>query len=77
MQDNLDFTLPPADLGEAKPLQKVGRSKVAAMAGTWMINKYQDQARIAETTRQAAKNLRKQGVPLDIALAILAGVKPR
>ena len=74
MQD-LDFTRPPADL---TPVQKpVQTGKAASMIGHYMVKKLRGQVEVAGTTRQAAKNLRKQGVPIDIALAVLVGAKVR
>ena len=41
-------------------------------AGWWFAHKYQAQA--AEVgVQQAARNMRKQGVPIEVALAVLAG----
>ncbi len=41
-----------------------------AVIGWWLVNKYQQQA-AANGFLAAAKNLRKQGVPLEAALLIL------
>ena len=43
-----------------------------AAAGWWFTLKYHAQA--AEVgVQQAARNMRKQGVPIEVALAVLAG----
>lgn len=43
-------------------------------AGSWLLRKARAQA--AEVgTQQAARNLRKQGLPLDLALLVLTGRK--
>lgn len=41
------------------------------MVGAWMLNKYQSQAREGSVLK-AARNLKKQGVPLECALLILS-----
>lgn len=41
-------------------------------AGLWLVTKAKTQQRDLGT-QAAARNLRKQGVPLELALAILAG----
>jgi hypothetical protein len=45
---------------------------IACRAGGWLIRKARAQAQ-AKGTFTAAANLRKQGVPMDLALAILLG----
>lgn len=59
----LDFRLPPR---WGKRMQIAG-----AVAG-WFYRKAQENARAAGTY-QAARNLRKQGVPIEYALTILTG----
>ena len=46
--------------------------RIAAQFAVWFTIKARDNA-LAAGTFQAARNLRKQGVPLEYALAILAG----
>jgi len=41
------------------------------MVGAWMVNKYQLQAE-SGSVFQSAKNLRKSGCPVELALIILA-----
>lgn len=45
---------------------------ISARAGGWLMRKAREQAQ-AKGTFTAAANLRKQGVPLDLALALLLG----
>ena len=45
---------------------------VALAAGTWLQSKAQQQ-QFTSGTFQAARNLRKQGAPLEVALALLVG----
>lgn len=56
------------------PFRLFRRAAAALAVGVWLARKAQAQAQAAGTL-QAAKNLRKQGVPLDIALLLLAGRK--
>lgn len=44
-------------------------------AATWFIDKYRSQAQRLGV-QQTARNLRKQGVPLEVALEVLAGRQP-
>lgn len=47
-------------------------SMVYLNAGHWLVTKYRKLA--AEVgVQQAARNMRKQGAPLDVALAVLVG----
>ena len=43
----------------------------AILVGCWYINKY-NQRRLDGTTQAAARALRKQGVPVDVAVLMLA-----
>lgn len=45
---------------------------VAIAAGTWLARKARQQAK-EQGVQRAAMNLRKQGVPLELALLILVG----
>ncbi len=51
------------------------RLRIAVLTGRWLAEKARRQA-AKVGTQQAAVNLRKQGVPLPLALAILAGRLP-
>lgn len=46
----------------------------ATRTGQWIITKYRAQAQQVGT-QQAARNLRKQGVPLAVARLVLLGVR--
>lgn len=49
------------------------------LAGEWLVEKWRKQAQ-AEGHRRAAANMRKQGIPFEVALAILlpgAEARPR
>ena len=49
---------------------------LATLAGSWLIAKLRRQ-QVTHGTRHAASLARKQGVPFELALAILAGARPR
>ena len=61
------------DIDHETPIPRVSslpRFTAALQAGYWLVDKARLQARVLGT-QQAARNLRKQGVPLEIALSIL------
>ena len=47
-------------------------TKGTLSAGNWLCHKYRRQAE-DQGVQHAARNMRKQGVPLDVALAVLVG----
>lgn len=47
-------------------------ARAVRIAGMWIVAKARQQAR-DQGTQQAARNLRKQGAPIEHALAILGG----
>ena len=55
------------------PTKEIAMSKrIAAQFTVWFREKYREQARLNDV-QYAARNLRKQGVPVEYAVAILAG----
>ena len=52
------------------------QQSIAIIMGSWLIAKLRRQ-QITHGTRHAAGLARKQGVPFELALAILAGARPR
>ncbi len=74
VQPSPPFVPMPGFLRSEPPAFKVVRRSADTEVGEFFTQKYREQAR-AVGYQQAAKNLRKQGVPLEVARLVLLGVR--